>query len=76
MLPALDESEADLLGVADLLGEEDHEDDAEVAVTQSLTDIMGDGELETVTPEHEGAVSLDELAVEENADGDPDDAVD
>lgn len=79
LLPALDESEAELLGVG-LLGDDhdEHEDEAEV--TASLTDLLGDAELETetVAPETEDTVSLDELEVEENAedeDGDPDASV-
>lgn len=85
LLPALDESDADLIGVGSLLGgdleaEEDHHEPGEVPL---LADLLDDTEAEAepeteplgVAPE-EGTVSLDDLAEEEQAEDDdqtPDD---
>lgn len=64
LLPALDESEAELLGVASIVGDEsdEHEDGEEVS---TLSDLVGDEvEAETVDAE-EDTLSLSDLADQE-----------
>ncbi len=79
LLPALDETEADLLGVAALTGEEDveHDDDVEAEAdgAPSLSDLLEDTEAEpesepTPVEGEEDTLSLADLAEEEeNASG-------
>mgnify|MGYP001268994515 CR=1 FL=1 len=75
LLPALDETEADLVTVGVLDGEVDHEDEegAEPSVA-SLSDLLDDSDVEPAAAEgEEDTLSLTDLAEQENA-NEPDDA--
>lgn len=71
LLPALDEGEAELIGVAALADHDlDHEDEIEsdAVVAPSLSDLLGDAEVEEpVAPEGDGdTLSLSDIEEQEN----------
>jgi DNA-directed RNA polymerase subunit omega len=71
LLPALDETEAALVGTATLVGEDDHDMEigAEDLEAGSLSDLLSDEEEEIVPPEAEvgDTLSLSDIAEEETA---------
>lgn len=71
LLPALDEHEAELVGVASLVEDEaEHDEDSEVVAAASLTDLLDEHDTEeavTVEPE-EDTMSLTDIAEQENLD--------
>ncbi len=71
LLPALDEHEAELVGVASLVeGDIEHEEELEIVPTASLTDLLDEHEVEeavAVEPE-EDTMSLTDIAEQENLD--------
>jgi DNA-directed RNA polymerase subunit omega len=69
LLPALDESEAALVGSA-VLGEEEHEAEARDD-TLSLSDLVSEEEEEVVTPAEEETLSLSDIAEEETNEEEP-----
>ena len=64
LLPALDESESDLIGSI-LMG--DHEDEVEPELEGSLADLLADDLVEEVVPEDPDTLSLTDIAEEESA---------
>ncbi len=73
LLPALDETEAEILGVGALVADEhdDHEEEIVPVVGGSLADLLDEAEpdVEPVAPEaEEGTLSLSEIADQENID--------
>lgn len=69
LLPALDESEAALVGSV-VLGEEEHETEAGED-TLSLSDLVSEEEEEVVTPAEEETLSLSDIAEEEGSEEEP-----
>ncbi len=71
LLPALDESEAELLGVAALVGEdvEEHEEGEEVA---SITDLLEEEPVAATADSEEETLSLSELAEKEESESEED----
>jgi len=73
LLPALDETEAAMIGSV-VLGEEEHEGEVEGEDTLSLSDLVGDEEEVAAVPAEEETLSLSDIAEEETAEEEETDA--
>jgi DNA-directed RNA polymerase subunit omega len=70
LLPALDETEAAMVGSV-VLGEEEHEGEHEGDETLSLSDLVGEEEEEAAAPAEEETLSLSDIAEEETNEEEP-----